>query len=187
MIPTLITPPTAWPVTLAEAKEQVEYLQDDRDAYLETLIRAATAYVEKSLTLSITNKRYQVTLDRFTDTIHLPRGPVTAVESVIYVDELGDSTVIDPANYTVDLTSREQWIVRNTDYAWPATFDGINALSITYTVGMENVPEDLRHAILLLIGHWFNNRETVAVGNVAVQEVPFAVDALLQNYRWVLA
>lgn len=42
--------------------------------------------------------------------------------------------------------------------------------------------EDVKAAMLLLIGHWYANRETVVVGD-AVAEVPFAVEALLQPYR----
>ena len=42
--------------------------------------------------------------------------------------------------------------------------------------------DDVRTAMLLLIGHWYANRESVVVGETAAQ-VPFAVEALLQPYR----
>ncbi|CAM7424726.1 head-tail connector protein [Citrobacter cronae] len=42
--------------------------------------------------------------------------------------------------------------------------------------------DDVKAAMLLLIGHWYANRESVVVGQ-AVAEVPFAVEALLQPYR----
>lgn len=42
--------------------------------------------------------------------------------------------------------------------------------------------DDVKAAMLLLIGHWYANRETVSVGQT-VAEVPFAVEALLQPYR----
>ncbi|MEX2990333.1 head-tail connector protein [Serratia fonticola] len=42
--------------------------------------------------------------------------------------------------------------------------------------------DDVVAAVLLLIGHWYSNRETVTTdGNPA--EVPFATTALLQPYR----
>ncbi len=41
---------------------------------------------------------------------------------------------------------------------------------------------DVKAAMLLLIGHWYANRETVSVGQT-VAEAPFAVEALLQPYR----
>lgn len=42
--------------------------------------------------------------------------------------------------------------------------------------------DDVKAAMLLLIGHWYANRESVVVGQT-VAEVPFAVEALLQPYR----
>ncbi|MGX7356231.1 head-tail connector protein [Citrobacter sp. ESY80] len=42
--------------------------------------------------------------------------------------------------------------------------------------------DDVKAAMLLLIGHWYANRESVAVGQT-VAEVPLAVEALLQPYR----
>lgn len=42
--------------------------------------------------------------------------------------------------------------------------------------------DDVKAAMLLLIGHWYANREAVNIGNIT-SEVPFAVEALLQPYR----
>ncbi|HEJ8017757.1 TPA: phage gp6-like head-tail connector protein [Serratia marcescens] len=42
--------------------------------------------------------------------------------------------------------------------------------------------DDVRTAMLLLIGHWYANRETVNIGNIT-SELPFATQALLQPYR----
>lgn len=42
--------------------------------------------------------------------------------------------------------------------------------------------DDIRAAMLLLICHWYSNREAVNIGNITTA-VPFAVEALLQPYR----
>jgi hypothetical protein len=42
--------------------------------------------------------------------------------------------------------------------------------------------DDVKAAMLLLIGNWYENRESVVIGDTAVA-VPFAVEALLQPYR----
>lgn len=42
--------------------------------------------------------------------------------------------------------------------------------------------DDVRAAMLLLIGHWYSNREAVVIGQTP-SEVPFAVEALLQPYK----
>lgn len=45
------------------------------------------------------------------------------------------------------------------------------------------VDADLELAMLLLIGHWYTNREAVLVGTSA-QTLPLAFDALVGPYRW---
>ncbi|HBX8260394.1 MULTISPECIES: head-tail connector protein [Klebsiella pneumoniae complex] len=42
--------------------------------------------------------------------------------------------------------------------------------------------DDVKAAMLLLIGHWYANRESVNIGSIT-SEIPFATEALLQPYR----
>lgn len=42
--------------------------------------------------------------------------------------------------------------------------------------------DDITTAMLLLVGHWYANREGVVIGAITA-EVPMAVEALLQPYR----
>ncbi|HDL8117429.1 TPA: phage gp6-like head-tail connector protein [Yersinia enterocolitica] len=42
--------------------------------------------------------------------------------------------------------------------------------------------EDIDTAILLLIGHWYTNREATVIG-VTSKQLEFTVDSLLQPYR----
>ena len=42
----------------------------------------------------------------------------------------------------------------------------------------------IEQAVLLLVGHWYANRETVAVGVSAI-ELPMATNALWKPHRWV--
>lgn len=44
--------------------------------------------------------------------------------------------------------------------------------------------KSIQQGALLLIGHWYANRETVAVGVSAV-ELPMATNALWNPHRWV--
>lgn len=182
----LVTPPTEWPVTLAEAKVQCRVTHDDEDAYLEGLIRAATTYVESTLGRTIAVRTWKLTLDEFADAIEILRGPVQSVDAVQYSDEDGLTQTASASLYSTDLVSSRQWVLLNTGESWPTTLDGVNAVSVTYTAGYEpaDVPADIRHAILLLIGHWYANRE--AASDKPATTTDLAVDALLQPYRAVL-
>ncbi|MDR2173656.1 MAG: head-tail connector protein [Burkholderiales bacterium] len=42
--------------------------------------------------------------------------------------------------------------------------------------------DDLRHGLYLLVGHWYNVRETVIIGTI-VANAPLATSAILDMYR----
>ncbi|WP_374446964.1 head-tail connector protein [Providencia sp.] len=42
--------------------------------------------------------------------------------------------------------------------------------------------DDVKNAMLLLIGQWYENREATNIGNIT-STLPFATEALLQPYR----
>ncbi|RTR01943.1 head-tail connector protein [Halomonas nitroreducens] len=42
--------------------------------------------------------------------------------------------------------------------------------------------DDLTTAMLLLVGHWYENRESVVLGTIA-SDLPMAVDALIGPYK----
>ncbi len=45
-------------------------------------------------------------------------------------------------------------------------------------------PADLDQAVLMLAAHWYENREATMVGTAAAaMELPFAVSAIVANYR----
>jgi len=46
------------------------------------------------------------------------------------------------------------------------------------------VTKAISQGALLLVGHWYANRETVAIGTIAT-ELPMATNALWLPHRWV--
>ena len=178
---TVVTPPTAYPVTLAEAKLHCRVDGTTEDSRIDGLIAAATDYVEKYTGRSIMAQTLRLTLDSFTDAIVLPRGPVQTVSSVKYYDPAGIEQTVPASGYTVDAASDPSWVVRDGDYTWPAILDAVNAVNITFVAGYATVPPSIKHVILLLISQWYDNRSASAEKQMAV--LPHAVDALLSNYR----
>jgi len=177
---TLVTAPLAFPVSLQEAKDHCRALHDDEDALIEGLIGAATQHVEKQTGRAIAPQTWQLTLDGFGSEITLPLSPLRSVASVVYTDPAGASQTASASLYTVDTASEPGRVVLKKDAEWPETADVVGAVRITYEAGYTTVPAPIKHAILLLIGHWFAHRE--AVGDTATV-LPMAVDALLVNYR----
>lgn len=48
-------------------------------------------------------------------------------------------------------------------------------------MGGGSLPYSLTHAVLLIAGHWYNQREGVA--SVQMTEVPYTLQALIKPYR----
>jgi uncharacterized phiE125 gp8 family phage protein len=103
------------------------------------------------------------------------------VGSVVYLDANGDSQTWDDANYVVDIYTEPSLIVEKNGSTYPDTIDQRNAVTVTYTSGFgttaADVPQPIKQAILLLIGHFYNHREDT------VSEKRTAAERLLNFYR----
>jgi hypothetical protein len=86
-----------------------------------------------------------------------------------------------------DDCDRDALIQQYTDAAigWVEKYTGLSSLPADFASG--DAPASLVSAVLLLVGHWFTNREGVVLGTIAT-DVPFAVEALCIQHRqvWVV-
>jgi uncharacterized phiE125 gp8 family phage protein len=106
-------------------------------------------------------------------------GPVTGTVTVTYFDEAGTEQTFAETSYRVSDGDR---IVLTSGSSWPTTAERSDAVSVTYQAGEETPPPAIKHAVMLLVGHWYKNREAATVGETPVV-LPFAVDALLSPFR----
>ena len=60
-----------------------------------------------------------------------------------------------------------------------------DAIKIEYTIGYgdaaSDVPDTIRHALMMLIGHWYDHREQTALDELS--NVPYGYDQLLNMHR----
>jgi hypothetical protein len=113
--------------------------------------------------------------------IYLPRPPVQSVTSVQYLDTNNVTQTLDPTQYITDFSSEPARIMPPPGVVWPSTRAQINSVTITYTAGYgasrTSVPARFKLAIMQLIGHWFNNRESVT--DASLKTVPDSMQRLL--------
>jgi hypothetical protein len=114
--------------------------------------------------------------------IHLPMPRLMAVDSITYVDENGDDQTLGSEGYVVSLSDDDPFIEpADTDAGWPKTKDQRGAVTITYRAGYgdsaDDVPFDIRAALLLLTADLYRNRE--AQVDLAVELKPNATVANL--------
>lgn len=184
----LITPPATEPVTLTEVKSQLRIDSVTEDTYLGTLITAAREYCEMFQNRAYITQTWEFTLDtwpRFP--FKLPMPPLVSVTFIHYHDTADVETIWAASNYFVDTDSEPGRVGLRYNIVLPTTtLRSLNAIKIQYMAGYgaaAAVPLRTKQAILLLVGHLYENRETVSP--VDLKEIPFAVSALLWTDRLV--
>jgi uncharacterized phiE125 gp8 family phage protein len=186
---TVVTPPEIEPVSLADAKSHLRVDSTTEAADISALVAVARDYCERIQNRAYITQTLRLTLDRFPlygGAIHLPRAPLQSVTELTYIDTTGVTRTLDDSLYRVDSESEPARITPAYGTSWPLTLDVTNALSVGYVAGSGNAERDVpayaRHAILLLVGHWYANREAVVSGTIT-KPIEFAVDALLATDR----
>jgi uncharacterized phiE125 gp8 family phage protein len=115
--------------------------------------------------------------------IRLPYMPLQSVTSITYVDADGDTQTLAETVYGVD--TKLGLIYLKNNQSWPTTaLRDYDPITVTWVAGYgdaaADVPDAYKQAILLLVGHWFENRESVVVGQgYTATNVPMAVMDLL--------
>lgn len=186
----LVTAPAGYPVSLTEAKAHLNRDHADDDALIQTLIAAATDYVEVFTHRALLTQIWDLKLDAFPcGAIELPKPPVTSVTSVTYTATDGTSTVWSSALYTTSFPSGPHAVAASLEPAYsevyPSTRSVVNAVTVRFICGYgaaTAVPDSLKAAMKLMIGTWYAQRETVNVGNI-VTRVPDTVEALLWPFK----
>ena len=182
----LVTAPTAEPVTLEEAKNHLRVDITDDDILIESLILVARNVCEGISNHKFVTQTWDIFMDAFpgSNEIILPKSlsPLSSVTHIKYTDEDDNESTFASSNYVVDTYSDPGRIKLDRDSNWPNdTLVVLNGVVIQVVVGYgddADVPQEYKQAILLLLGHWYENREQVTVGEVA-REIPMGVEALL--------
>lgn len=186
------------PISVAEAKEHLRVVDTtDDDDYIGGLIDAAVTWCEDFCDRTFADKQYTVAFDDFFGTrIELPRPPVRlnaessgATVTISYVDTGGATQTLTwsqsgSQQFRLDRDHVPALVYPLYLDVWPSVRIDDKSVQITYLAGYggaANVPTPAKHAIKMLVGHWYLNRE--AVGN-AGQNVPLGVAALLEPLKW---
>lgn len=178
--------PASDPVSVAEAKAQSRVLGTSEDTLIERLVAAAVDHIEGPYGIGVvlSEQTWELALDWFPLSIELPLYPVQSVTSIEYEDTAGVMQTVDSSVYRVDTHSNPARITLDFNQTWPTPQAVSNSVKVKFVAGHANgdVPQSLRHAIVLLAAHWFEHREAVALGTTAT-DMPMAVESLLARWR----
>ena len=177
---------TAAPTTpilyLSDAKAHLQVPHTEDDHYITLLVDSATAFVEGPFGIgyALITQTWRMTVesDGHGHSLAIPLNPVQDIVSITVEDDDGDITTIDPATYRFD-TDLNPCIVK-----FKAGVPK-GKIKITFVAGFgtepEDVPGDLRAAVMLLVRHWYENRS--AAQDYTLNDAPLGVTAILDKYR----
>lgn len=184
-----LTNPTFEAVNIEKARAQCNVSHREDDQFLKSCILAAQAYIEKALECCIAESNWLLTLDRFPASnapLPIPLWPVQEVTAIRYVDTAGADQTLNTETQTTQPASEGRFQLCNVDWeAWPICKHNPNSVEIEFTAGWESrekIPPQITHAILMLVSHWYENRESVIIGQTS-KEIEFATTALIESVR----
>lgn len=157
------------------------------DTLLTSLILAAREYAENYLNRALCTQTWELILDDWPgkDYIDIPLPPLQSITSIKYKDTAGVESTFENTKYIVDTDSFLGRVVLAYGCTWPVNvLYPANPIRIQFVAGYglaAAVPQRVKQAMLLLIGHWYENKE--AVSDRPWQEIPFAVHTLLGQDR----
>ena len=169
------------------------------DALLLGYLEAAVEHAESFTGLAIALRTYEMALDGFpcgsafySAPIEVPRAPLISIDSFLATAAGSDGELDEGDDYILDDYRVPARILPVTN--WPAMTPSSNALKIrfkagystpTYSdsdyAGAQTLPVAIKQAILLLVGHFYNNREDTV--EKAMASIPSGFDALLRPRR----
>lgn len=185
------TKPAGYPVSLEEIKDHLKISYTEEDYLLTIFIGAATEYAESITRRALMSRSFDYYLDEFPEhcCIELPMPALQSVTSIKYYDTSNVLQTLSSSKYQVDIKNEPGRIVLTEGEIWPSTKTRKpNAVEIRYVAGYPHrgeIPKTIKTAILLTVGHWFENRESVVVGptGLRIKDVPLSANFLLDQNR----
>lgn len=185
-----ITPPSAYPVPLAEFADHLRLASGFagpepgtmEDPALPRCLEAATTSIERSLSTAFIRQTWTADTLSWASADHhpLPLAPVLQIDEVLRIAGEGGETSIPPDEYRLGW-----WAGRPAVAATHGSLPTLDAgARVTFQAGYGDdwnaVPADLRHAVLLLAAHYYERRSEA---DAPLARLPYGVAEILAPHR----
>lgn len=189
--------PTSEPITLTQASDHLRVDSTEDQSYIRDLVSVAREYFDAVTGRSSAIATYILTAetweDIFSDTrrnnqtyglsaysIPIYRTPLLSVESIkYYAPDATTLTTMSANDYRV-VTSAEPGIIQLKDSP-PSIDDRIDAIQITFKAGADSVPAMNKHAIKMLVAHFYEQRTPIAFASAS--EIPYTLKTLIEAQK----
>lgn len=152
------------------------------DTIISQYIAAARLQFERDCNIALITRTMRLKLFEFAE-FRFPIGPMTAITSVTYYDSSNASQTLSASHYSAD-TANDGFRL-STALTLPEVYDRWDAVTINYTIGKHanstTVDALSKSAMLLLVGHYFENRDMLINSGMASMEAYERICKLLHR------
>ena len=157
------------------------------DQWIVDALKSATDYCERALECCIARSNWRLTLDSFPvrdEPIHIPLWPIHQVTGISYTNTSGTTTTLDLANIVQPVGLSRYDLRPKFGINWPEA-QPPNGVRIEFSAGwaeLAAVPPTIQRAALMLISHWYENREATLIG-VNSKEIELGFESMIEMVR----
>ncbi|WP_395674707.1 head-tail connector protein [Inquilinus sp.] len=175
-------------LTLEEAKAHLRVDHAGEDALIERCIVGAVSGVAGWLGRALGRQAFVGRLDGSYPCrpIEVSPPPVRAITALRYVDEDGAGQTMPDTDYRIiERGPAPSLISLAHGVSAPSVRCQLNSIAVEFDAGYDDglpMPDSIRTGLLLMVGHLFENREAVNIGNI-VNELPLSVQFFLGQHR----
>jgi uncharacterized phiE125 gp8 family phage protein len=155
-----------------------------QDAVLGSFLRAAMAAIEARTGKALIEREFSMSVSTLRNATVLPLGvaPVTVVADVTLVSRGGTEQAVNAAVYWLERDAQAPRL-RPTAASLPGPEEG-GVLRVRFLAGYgpewDDLPSDLRQAVMLLAAHYYEYRHDTALAGGCM---PFGVTSLIERFR----
>lgn len=185
------TPSSGKVIGTKELQKQCEIATADssHDDYLDALLTAAVQLFEETTGCHLLSRTSDYYVDRLPrddrERIYFPHYPVTSIGDLQYKDSDGTQTYAT-GNLVRSTTRKPATLAVVEGQAWPDPLDEPDSVIIKDVVTgygtADDVPQAIKHSLLLLVAFWFEQRSSVLVGSIS-SKLPFATEMIWESYK----
>ncbi|KAF1043057.1 MAG: hypothetical protein GAK35_02377 [Herbaspirillum frisingense] len=179
----LKVPPTAIPVSVAQAKKSLRIEADstDMDDLVELWVRGITTKLEHEIGQVVMEQTWVVTADWLFPGIDLPH-PVIAVTGITYLDQEGVRQTLDPQLYTLTSTEFSSTLSAADGSCWPDGRGVEIIVSCGFGAEQAAVPANVQLYVLAKLAEQYDPVTKTERGSVQSEFIDGLLDAC-KTYR----
>jgi len=188
------------PIDLCEARKHLRIepfgypLAHPDDDYVDRCISASRQWVEEYTRRHLISKTIEVYANEFARQLPFSFLPVQGVDSIEYLANDETTKTVGSNVYKLKIYENEAKLILGYNQEMPNdVIPEESAITITVAAGYTNgsspdtypLPYPIKAAMLLIIGHLYENRQEDVLGNtrISFNSLPMGVYSLLQPYR----